>query len=356
MSGWPILDVAIGLAFIYLLLSTICSSLAEGIESQLRARSKYLERGIATLLGDSKEAAKQFYIHPIIASFINHEGDSWIRKLFRWVGSRVSGKKIADHADQRPAYLPGDKFALVVLEMVQRTGPNGGLLYPELAKRLESMLTGITTKEDQIKTLNVWFDQVMERVSGWYKRHAQAWIRFLAVIVVVVVNADTLQITNILWMNPALRQQVVEQATARVQQTPPEPVHVDYTDSDETAPEEPTAEVGNPGDSSEKHYGVTTEQWQLLNQVGNWGADRKVLRDDLDAWEAKQTGNPNSGSRSGVYLAWVGYLLRQHALGWFVTVAAVSLGAPFWFGALNRLVNIRNAGKAPAKKEEPAAA
>jgi hypothetical protein len=37
-------------------------------------------------------------------------------------------------------------------------------------------------------------------------------------------------------------------------------------------------------------------------------------------------------------------------------MAAVSLGAPFWFGALNRLVNIRNAGKAPAKKEEPAAA
>src|SRR2546423_12440234 len=134
MSGWPILDVAIGLALIYLLLSTICSSLAEGIESQLRARSKYLQRGIATLLGDSEKAAEQFYVHPVIASFINHEGDSLVRKLFRMVKNKIGGEKIVDHADQRPTYLPGDKFALVVLEMVHHKGPDGALLYPDLAR------------------------------------------------------------------------------------------------------------------------------------------------------------------------------------------------------------------------------
>jgi branched-subunit amino acid permease len=63
MSGWPILDVAIGLAFVYLLLSTICSSLAEGIESQLRSRAKYLERGITTIFGDSGEAVQHFFVH-----------------------------------------------------------------------------------------------------------------------------------------------------------------------------------------------------------------------------------------------------------------------------------------------------
>jgi hypothetical protein len=356
MSGWPILDVAIGLAFVYLLLSTICSSLAEGIESQLRSRSKYLERGIATIFGDSTEAVKHFFVHPVIASFINHEGDNWIRKLFRMITDKVAGKKIRDHADQRPAYLPGDKFALVALEMVQRMDEAGKPLYPELAKTLESILSGITMREDQIKALNVWYDQVMQRVSGWYKRHAQAWIRFLAVMVVVVLNADTLQITSILWTDPAVRQQAVEQATARVQQAPPEPVHIDYTDTDETAAEEQPAEVGTAGDSSDKHYGVTTEQRQFLNQVGNWDADRKVLNDNLEAWDASHAGNPNAGSRRGIYLSWVGYLLRRHFLGWFLTMVAVSLGAPFWFGALNRLVNIRNVGNAPAKKDDAAAA
>jgi hypothetical protein len=227
--------------------------------------------------------------------------------------------------------------------------------YPNLAATVESVLAGTKTDEEQIQALGIWYDQVMERVSGWYKRHAQAWIRTFAVIVVVALNADTLQITNLLWMDPTLRQQVVEQASARVKQPPPQTVAVDYTDSDETAPEETPGDVGTAGDSSDKHLGVTTEQLQLLNQVGNWHADRDLLDHNLADWDANHARDPKSGSRNGVYVKWVGYLLGRHALGWFLSVVAVSLGAPFWFGALNRLVNIRNAGKAPAKQQETAA-
>jgi len=266
-----------------------------------------------------------------------------IRKLFRMVKRTVGAEGITDHADQRPTYLPGDKFALVVREMF-RAGH-----YPELAKTVEAVLRGVNTEEDQIKALHVWYDQVMERVTGWYKRHAQAWVRALAVIVVVVLNADTLQITSLLWTNPALRQKVVEEATASVHQPPPETVPINYTDTDETASAE-VPEVGTPGDSSDKHFGVTTEQQQLLNQVGNWDEDRKALDEALKDWEANKAANPNIGSKRGVYVTWMGKVLGRHALGWFVSMVAVSLGAPFWFGALNRLVNIRSAGKEPAKQ------
>jgi hypothetical protein len=37
-------------------------------------------------------------------------------------------------------------------------------------------------------------------------------------------------------------------------------------------------------------------------------------------------------------------------LGWLLTAAAVSLGAPFWFDALKRFVSIRSAGKAPEER------
>jgi hypothetical protein len=47
-------------------------------------------------------------------------------------------------------------------------------------------------------------------------------------------------------------------------------------------------------------------------------------------------------------------------LGWMLTILAISLGAPFWFDMLNKLVNIRSAGKSPdeaaktpKKKEMP---
>ena len=46
--------------------------------------------------------------------------------------------------------------------------------------------------------------------------------------------------------------------------------------------------------------------------------------------------------------------LDQHLIGWLLTMLAVSLGAPFWFDMLNRLLSIRGAGRAP--RETPKAA
>jgi hypothetical protein len=54
------------------------------------------------------------------------------------------------------------------------------------------------------------------------------------------------------------------------------------------------------------------------------------------------------------------WLLR--ILGWLISIAAISLGAPFWFDTLNKFINIRSAGKSPdeaakkpAKKKLPPA-
>jgi hypothetical protein len=40
-------------------------------------------------------------------------------------------------------------------------------------------------------------------------------------------------------------------------------------------------------------------------------------------------------------------------LGLLLTSIAVSLGAPFWFGVLNKIVNIRAAGPSPAEVPTP---
>ena len=37
---------------------------------------------------------------------------------------------------------------------------------------------------------------------------------------------------------------------------------------------------------------------------------------------------------------------RDHALGWLVTILAIALGAPFWFDTLNKVMNLRHAGRA----------
>jgi hypothetical protein len=37
-------------------------------------------------------------------------------------------------------------------------------------------------------------------------------------------------------------------------------------------------------------------------------------------------------------------------VGWCVTAAALTLGAPFWFDTLSKVVNLRGAGPKPAKQ------
>ena len=39
--------------------------------------------------------------------------------------------------------------------------------------------------------------------------------------------------------------------------------------------------------------------------------------------------------------------LRNHGIGFLITALAASLGAPFWFGVLNRVVPMRLAGDPP---------
>lgn len=41
-------------------------------------------------------------------------------------------------------------------------------------------------------TAEEWFDDAMERVSGWYKRRVHVLLAVIAAAVVVVLNADTL--------------------------------------------------------------------------------------------------------------------------------------------------------------------
>lgn len=41
-----------------------------------------------------------------------------------------------------------------------------------------------------------------------------------------------------------------------------------------------------------------------------------------------------------------------HGLGWLITAAAISLGAPFWFDTLNRFMIVRSTIKPKEKSPE----
>lgn len=137
-----ILDIGIGLIFIYLILSLLASELQEFIATIFQWRAKHLKESIEILLaGDSKkieeikrvrQLADQLYDNPLIEN-INQEAKGWLVKLprwltwqlgqlYRWTGHKITGFPIESvFGDKRsgPSYIPAETFATTLLEIVK---------------------------------------------------------------------------------------------------------------------------------------------------------------------------------------------------------------------------------------------
>jgi hypothetical protein len=206
MLGSAVLDVAIGMIFVYLLLSLICSAVNEFIEAGLKNRAKDLEKGIRNLLADDALAAK-FYEHPLI------------KALF-------SAKK------GKPSYVPSRSFALAFLNIVAPEGfsadasktPPGPVsnslqALRERVSRLprddvaapiqQALIALIDDAQGDVDRLRAnvedWYNASMDRVSGWYKRRVQVIILILGLGVAAALNADTSYIARRLANDSSLR-------------------------------------------------------------------------------------------------------------------------------------------------------
>jgi len=71
MFGSSILEVAIGMIFVYLFISLICSAINEGIASLINKRGKNLFEGVKNLLNDPTFTglAQQLYTHGLVERF-----------------------------------------------------------------------------------------------------------------------------------------------------------------------------------------------------------------------------------------------------------------------------------------------
>jgi len=314
LLGSTALEVAIGLSFVYLLLALLCTTVNEWIAGMLGSRSKLLEESLRQLLDNQPhDGAKNgfvnaFYGHPLIQGMMR--------------------------GDKHPSYLSARTFATVVLDLVGRPAApsqaSGSTLGPapdraDAVRSIDALPDGDV--KDALRSLmppeggdfstlreNVegWFNDAMDRVSGWYKRRTQIWTILVALVITVAANADTFRIARQLWSDPTLRESVVAEAKVRAAEPRPS-MQVDYLDP--RNPTKPT--VTRLGDNP-----IHQRERDLLGQMMGWGS--------ADAG-----------------LGTSGWLLRL--LGWLISCVAISLGAPFWFDTLNKFINIRSAGKSPGE-------
>jgi hypothetical protein len=328
-----ILEVIIGLIFVYLLLSIMCTAANEWVAAMTRRRGKTLEKGLAQLLGgqrmtldetpkpdrpaDDANASKVNQRTRFQPKYSKRPDDALIRAFYEHplISSMMHDKNHANYLSPRnfsatltDIITGAQKSKVAFNDIVDGVNalPDG-----EVKKSLLALLRRSEADIDKARfAIEGWFNDAMDRVSGWYKRRTQLWTIIIAAVLTLVANADTIQIGRKLWTDPVLRTAVVEEAKVRAQKPRPT-VSVEYENEDD--PTNPTVTRNEGNELSDKER-------DLLGQLVGWHSD----------WRQKWS--------------WL------TPLGWILTILAISMGAPFWFDMLNKVMNIRFAGRSPDEK------
>ena len=325
----PALDVAIGLVFIYVLLSFVCSTINESISTAVGLRARLLHKGILNLLSAAPattdagvDIAKKVYGHPLVQGLIRpgrkpdpidprKKAKPWrkppypsylpsrtfvaaLTDLARDAETKIKDADSKDDSEEEEAARARVKAATDGLETTLAALPNKQLS--------EAMLALYRTTSGEAKEFQhaaeQWFDDSMERVSGWYRRKVQLMLFVIATIVVVLLNADTLTTGRVLWRDDATRAAIVVKA--------------------EAAANGDQAEI----DDAVKGLDVPLG-WNLSTGDG-------------------PTQIPND---------WLAFFAKIIGLG--LTIGAVMLGAPFWFDPLSKVARIRSTGAPPRPATHP---
>lgn len=415
------LDVAIGLVFIFLLYSLLATSVKEGIATVLALRARTLREGIINgMLSNTPDYRRWTSILIGIGNFLKQclyiftgnldKKEKKLGNLFydHPLIKNYGSSRIFPH----PSYIPATNFSAILIDVLKQdfndkieaiTGNERqhqpgvstaeelrqNLLNSSDAEKIKMLLeyygsyylnaakppSGIIDEDTWhilqmhlqnsiynmsvfSKKLEDWFNDSMNRVSGWYKRQAQIILFIIGLCMAIIFNIDTIAITGKLSDNNTLREQLVQTAVA-------------YNNKDSTA-------TGNKGNrkldevDSLLHYDINNVSNLLALGWGDFGKTpdslmavtkyrqdftvlfKKLRKDSLN--RNKTDKELYSAALTTLYQDdhWIdlkiGYIFKETRrgkkfLGFLLTALAISLGAPFWFDLLNKFINLRASGK-----------
>lgn len=189
---------------------------------------------------------------------------------------------------------------------------------PELQRLLSTLVGEGRSSIDELRNeVAQWFDNSMDRVSGWYKRRVQ-YINFgIGLLLAIVINADAIHVVRTIATNEKLRGELVvlSQNVAAIKADPDEKKRIEMIRG--------KSDILPVGWYRCEMKGAVCEPTSTL-------ADPKDVRDGNIVWH------------------WMSLL------GWPLTALAAMLGAPLWFDALSALVRMRGTGKVPPPAASPA--
>ncbi|WP_300531490.1 hypothetical protein [Maricaulis sp.] len=250
---------------------------------------------------------------------------------------------------------------------------------PFTASIQTAVMTADNKVEDMIGQIEAVYQRAVDRMSGTFKRKVHIWTLWIAISLAVLSNADTITIAERLWTDRTLREAIIDVAgtyadscvlqgenadarvdcsaldghAARTENAPledpgtPESEPAAHRISTETAPNNPqtgaqpgieTADGVSLEDARERLQRLS-EAMSLMPLTGITGMDEDVKRTATrlggrpgENWDHRDIGPVIGG-------------IAFKMLGLFLTAIALSLGAPFWFDLLKRIMSIRAMGR-----------
>jgi hypothetical protein len=379
------LNVVIGLVFIYLLYSLLATIIQELIATNLGMRGKILKKGISRMLDDGtagKFLSQVFYEHPLIKYLAEKENP---RSKPSYLSAQNFSKVFTDLL-RGENVQPGQDLRVLIqqaldkgeTQWVNKIGING-----ETLSYLRSIWADSQGDVEKFKALlEQWFDDTMARASGWYKKQIQMILFLIGLIIAVVFNVDTISITKKLSTDPKLAAQLADNAAAYME------THKDLgtqlrsnqeklmsrLDAASKSPAVAKADTGAANDTRQV-TAAKTDSVRAQDSLSRYYADMKIEHetDSISNYMVKQSNTLidsanamiNSEIKNVNQLLGLGWSCHcpdkgcckpticiaenfhwWSLIGWLVTALAISLGAPFWFDLLNKLVKMRGAGKA----------
>ena len=387
-----VLDVAIGLVLMYLMLSLLCTVINEYIATKLKIRANTLADALQKML-DDPTLRETFYKNGLIVSNAHATAtgaQSTVRAVASGAGSlknlvstpapapapavaatpapaggptvpAATATPAIDPKANHPSYLSGRTVALAILGSLNTQKAVPG--FADFKSAVENMqpssvrdalLASLTEAQGDIDKLRTsvatWFDDSMERLSGAYKRKLKWISALIGVAVALAFNADSFKVGTTLWNDPALRASMVEVATKVAKDAlPKEGQDVDEAKLKQQIQKTEDSLHGLPiGWSCPVPPAAQPAAGQTAPGQTPAGQTAANQAPPQSAAKLEKSWRNCIGSNS------IDKILQ--ILGWLLTAAALSLGAPFWFDLLNKFVNIRGAGTKPARDDQKATA
>lgn len=285
MSFPQILEVAIGLVFVYYVMGSIVSTISQVIMESLETRGLALEKYLKLIVGekslnDLTNMPQIKSLRPIrYASWWNVFGSGTVEKRVEKIPASTLVDAFFDLTGLTGKYqTTGDELIASISQLPDSEGKKAMLAWAQ---------KGVTNVNDLRSRTTDYFNGLLGQAAATFKANARSIVIIMSIVTTLLFGTDSIQLAKDLWADSALRAAANAQAAAAAQQ------------------------------------GQSTDLTALLNQLG-------VLSIKIGWWQ-----NQNIPVQTST-VGWIQFILLKFT-GLLITAVAVSQGSSFWYDLLKKL-------------------